>query len=69
MSTLAVLRASVSAETRAAIRAAVAREVAGNAPAPSRQDIARIAPPLAGGAESLIPQHTERDGRQHTIAA
>lgn len=69
MRTLAELRASVSAQTRAAIQAAAAREVADHAPAPTPQHIARLAPLFAGEADRIIARHAQRAERQNTTAA
>lgn len=66
MSTLAELRASIPAESRAAIQAAAAREVVENAPAPTPQHIARLAPLFAGESERILARHA---GRQNTTAA
>lgn len=68
MSTLAELRASVPAEKRAAIRQAARREVAENAPAPTPQHIARLAPLFVGEARHIIARHAQIEP-EHTTAA
>ncbi|MGI5201703.1 hypothetical protein ACQEU6_08985 [Spirillospora sp. CA-108201] len=67
MNTLAELRASVPAVTRAAIQQAARREVADRAPAPTPQHIARLAPLFAGEVDHILARHVA--GRQHTTAA